>query len=208
MVNNIDLKIVVSAAWFSSFSQLLIYLNFLLTFNFICVNEINLSQKRKEWLFCISIHYLTFVCLRMYLFSRKKKKRNPFLSTLNFTEVIRFGDWTTHSICPKNALFMKLQLCQLMAVFLASNIFYFYKFYRAFDQTAQLSAQSTGEYAIGVPQGGNYLLDTWHEGEATVHSLVWMLFIKMRVTWEKYFVIIFATSVSLTIVHTYIYIYI
>lgn len=82
----------------------------------------------------------------------------------NFAEVIRCGDWTTHSICPENALFMKLQLCQLMAVFQTSNIFYFCKFYRAFVQTAQLSAQSTAEYVIGVPQDGNYLLDLDMQG--------------------------------------------
>lgn len=142
-----------------------------------------------------------FIYAFIYFQGKKKKKKASIFEHSNFTEVIRCGDWTTHSICPENALFMKLQLCQLMAVFPTSNIFYFCKFYRAFVQTAQLSAQSTAEYVIGMPQDGNYLLDPWHAGEATIHSLVCMLFIKMRVIWEKYFVIIFAPSVSLTIVH-------
>lgn len=99
-----DLKILDSTAWFSSFPWLLVYLNFLLRFSFICVNEITVLQKRMMWLIWISITYLT-----AYFYSNKWYAIN----ILNFilTEVIRFWDWTAHCFCPN-----KCSICETRVV--------------------------------------------------------------------------------------------
>lgn len=145
MVNKTDLKILGSTALFSSFARLLIYLNFLLRFSFTCVNEITVSQKRRNWLVWISISYLT-----AYFYSNKWYATS--ILNLILTDVIRFWDCTTHCFCPDKCSICGTRVVSVDCSFpdLIKISATFIQLYWAFDQTAWLSAQSTAEFVTGA----------------------------------------------------------